>query len=232
MTGRVPRARVAWIVGIAGALALLLGIAAGWALGTLRHGARATDPSARPTTAHASDPVPAASSNATLKAGVFEPARPAPAFRLTASDGGEATLERFRGQVVLMSFGFTNCAAVCPVTLATLAEAKRALGDEGRVVQVLFVSVDPERDDATRMRTYVAAFDPTFLGVTGAAEDLATMRKAYGVTADRHASGDTYVMDHTSSVFLIDRAGLLRALMPYGQDAADYVHDVKRLLAP
>lgn len=223
----MARRRAALWVAVAGVVALLLGMVVGWGLAAWKHGAAPAPASGR-----ASAPPAAAASAVSLKAGVFEPARPAPAFRLVASDGGEATLERFRGQVVLMSFGFTNCAAVCPVTLATLAEARKALGADARAVQVLFVSVDPERDGVERMRSYVAAFDPSFLGVTGTPEALAAMRTAYGVTANRHVTGDTYVMDHTSSVFLIDRDGQLRALMPYGQDPADYVHDVKRLLAP
>ena len=175
-------------------------------------------------------PAPAATAPP-LKAGVFEPPRQAPEFALRGSDGAELTLSRYRGKVVLMSFGFTHCAAVCPVTLATLAEARRSLGAAADGVQVIFVTVDPERDDVARMKAYVAAFDPSFVGATGAVPALAAMRKAYGVTARKQVIGDSYVMDHSSSIYLIDRDGKLRALMPYGRGADDFAHDLKLLLA-
>ncbi|HEY4957021.1 MAG TPA: SCO family protein [Caldimonas sp.] len=172
-----------------------------------------------------------ASAAPALKAGVFEPPRTAPELSLRGSDGAELTLARYRGKVVLMSFGFTNCAAVCPITLATLAEARRNLGNAADAVQVIFVTVDPERDDAARMKAYLAAFDASFVGATGTPEALAAVRGNYGVTARKHITTDGYVMDHSSSIYLIDRTGKLRALMPYGRSAGDFVHDVKLLLA-
>jgi protein SCO1 len=171
-----------------------------------------------------------ASATAMLKAGVFDPPRPAPEFSLPGSDGTEVTLARYRGKVVLMVFGFTNCAAVCPITLATLAEARNSLGEAADAVQVIYVTVDPERDDAARMKDYLAAFDPSFVGATGKPDALAAVRRSYGVTAIKHGTGDDYVMDHSSSIYLIDRTGKLRALMPYGYDAGDFVHDIKLLL--
>ena len=167
---------------------------------------------------------------AALRAGVFDPPRMAPDFSLRGSDGSDVTLARYRGKVVLMTFGFTNCAAVCPTTLATLAQARSGLGKDSSAVQVIYVTVDPERDNAARMKDYLAAFDPRFVGVTGTPAALAAVRQKYGVTAVRHGTGKDYVMAHTSSIFLIDRAGKLRALMPFGHDAADFVHDVKLLL--
>jgi len=166
-----------------------------------------------------------------LKAGVFEPPRAAPEFSLRGSDGAELTLARYRGKVVLMSFGYTHCAAVCPVTLATLAEARKSLGNAADAVQVIFVTVDPERDDAARMKTYMAAFDASFVGATGTPDALAAMRRSYGVTARKQGTSNGYVMDHSSSIYLIDRTGKLRAQMPYGHSAGDFVHDVKLLLA-
>ena len=166
-----------------------------------------------------------------LKAGVFEPPRAAPEFSLRGSDGAELTLARYRGKVVLMSFGYTHCAAVCPVTLATLAEARKSLGNAADAVQVIFVTVDPERDDAARMKAYMAAFDASFVGATGSTDALSAMRRSYGVTARKQGTSDGYVMDHSSSIYLIDRTGKLRAQMPYGHSAGDFVHDVKLLLA-
>jgi len=165
-----------------------------------------------------------------LKAGVFDPPRMAPEFSLRGSDGSEVSLVRYRGKVVLMSFGYTSCAAVCPITLATLAQARGKLGATADAVQVVYVTVDPERDDAARMKDFLAAFDPSFVGATGTPEALAAVRAKYGVTANKHGTGDDYVMDHSSSTYLIDRGGKLRALMPYGHDADDFVHDIKLLL--
>lgn len=165
-----------------------------------------------------------------LRAGVLEPVHAAPAFALQGSDGSEVSLARYRGKVVLLTFGFTHCAAVCPTTLATLAQARSGLGAQAGAVQVIYVTVDPERDSAAHMREYLAAFDPTFVGATGTPEALAAVREGYGVTAVKEGSGPDYAMAHTSSIFLIDPAGRLRAVMPFGHDAADFVHDARLLL--
>jgi protein SCO1 len=98
-------------------------------------------------------------------------------------------------------------------------------------VQVIFVTVDPERDTAGQMRAYLRGFDPTFVGGTGTSAQLAGVRKRYGVMAQRRNVGDSYTVGHSSSVYLIDRKGRLRAMMPYGASAADYIHDVRVLLA-
>jgi len=166
-----------------------------------------------------------------MTAGVFNPPHLAPDFSLAGSDGSDITLARYRGKVVLLTFGFTHCAAVCPTTLATLAQARSGLGKAGDKVQVVYVTVDPARDDAAHMRDYLAAFDPSFIGATGTPDALAVVRRQYGVTAVREETGADYAIAHTSSIFLIDRAGKLRALMPFGHQAADFVHDVRLLLA-
>ena len=165
-----------------------------------------------------------------MKAGAFEPPRRAPPFALSGSDGAEVTLARYRGKVVLLTFGFTSCAAVCPTTLATLAQTRYRLGKAADGVQVIFVTVDPARDSAAHLRDYLKAFDPGFIGATGTPDALATVRAKYGVTAVRRGGGADYAMDHTSSIFLIDRAGRLRAMMPFGHDPADFVHDIGLLL--
>ena len=165
-----------------------------------------------------------------MRAGAFNPPHQAPDFSLQGSDGSELTLGQQRGKVVLLTFGFTHCAAVCPTTLATLAQARAALGASASKVQVVFVTVDPERDSAIQLRDYMKAFDSTFIGATDSPATLAAMRKDYGVAATKEGSGSDYAMAHTSSVFLIDGAGKLRAMMPYGRETADYVNDIKILL--
>lgn len=165
-----------------------------------------------------------------MKAGAFHPPHQAPNFSLQGSDGSEATLTRYRGKVILLTFGFTYCAAVCPTTLATLAQTRAALQKAAPSVQVIFVTVDPERDTPGQLHEYVTAFDPTFMGATGTSGALASVREAYGVVATREGTGPDYAFAHTSSIFLIDRAGKLRAMMPYGRSSADYVNDVNILL--
>ncbi len=165
-----------------------------------------------------------------LKAGVFNPAREAPDFSVRGSDGAELTLKRYRGKVVVLGFGYTHCADVCPVTLAVLASAQRKLGALGAQVQVIYLTVDPERDSPERLKQFLAAFDPTFIGGTGTAEQMAGVRRSYGVSADKHGSGADYGVAHSSFVYLITRDGKLRALMPYGHQADDFVHDISVLL--
>jgi len=166
-----------------------------------------------------------------LIAGMFSPAYRAPDFSLPGTNGSDATLASYRGKVVLLEFGFTNCAAVCPTTLATLAQARKKLGKAADSVQVVFVTVDPERDDVAHLRDYLAAFDPGFVGATGSPAALAAIRQKYGVTAVKEGNGSDYAIAHTASIFMIDRTGKLRALMPYGHQADDFVHDIRYLAA-
>lgn len=168
--------------------------------------------------------------NEGLKAGVFDPARDAPDFSVLGSDGTALTLNRYRGKVVVLGFGYTHCPNVCPVTLAVLAQAHRQLGLLGSQVQVIYLTVDPERDNAERLKQYLADFDPTFVGGTGSAAQMAAVRQSYGVTAEKHGTGSDYAVAHSSFVYLITRDGKLRALMPFGHKAADYAHDIAMML--
>jgi protein SCO1 len=165
-----------------------------------------------------------------LKAGVFNPAREAPDFSVRGSDGTALTLSRFRGKVVVLGFGYTSCPNVCPATLAVLAQAHRKLGTLGSQVQIIYLTVDPERDTAERLKQYLAGFDPSFVGGTGTAAEMAAVRSSYGVTAEKHGSGSDYAVAHSSFIYLITRDGKLRALMPFGHKADDYVHDISMLL--
>ena len=165
-----------------------------------------------------------------LKAGVFNPAREAPDFSVRGSDGAPLVLSRYRGKVVVLAFGYTSCPNVCPVTLAVLALAHRKLGALGSQVQVIYLTVDPERDSAERLKQYLASFDPTFVGGTGTAQQMAAVRESYGVTAEKLGTGTDYGIAHSSFVYLITRDGKLRALMPFGHEADDYVHDISVLL--
>lgn len=163
-----------------------------------------------------------------FKAGVFDPPREAPDFSLQGSDGRELRLSSYRGKVVVLGFGFTSCTEVCPVTLDTLAKARSRLGTSA--IQVVYVTVDPERDSPERMKKYLAAFDPAFVGGSGPPEQLAVVRKNFGITAEKKTYGDSYSVAHSSFTYLIDRRGRIRALMPYGHSPDDYAHDLAILL--
>jgi protein SCO1/2 len=157
-----------------------------------------------------------------LKAGVFDPPRVAPDFSLKGSDGGELRLSRYRGKVVALGFGFSSCPEICPTTLATLARAQKKLGESGKDFQVVYVTVDPERDSPERLRTYLTAFNPGFIGGSGTPQQLTRVHQAYGIVAEKN--------NHSSFVYLIDREGRLRAMVPYGRSADDIAHDVAILL--
>jgi protein SCO1/2 len=165
-----------------------------------------------------------------LKAGIFNPAREAPDFSVRGSDGAALTLSHYRGKVVVLGFGYTSCPNVCPATLAVLALAHRKLGALASQVQVIYLTVDPERDSADKLKQYLAAFDPSFVGGTGTAAQMAAVRSSYGVTAEKVGAGSDYGISHSSFIYLITREGKLRALMPFGHKADDYVHDISMLL--
>jgi protein SCO1/2 len=167
-----------------------------------------------------------------LKSGVFEPPRAAPTMALASSNGKPFRLADYRGKVVILEFGYTHCPAICPTTLATLAQARALLGSQAAEVQVVFVTVDPARDDVARLGSYLARFDRGFIGLTGSGQQVDAVLKDYGISASRQpmAGGSDYGMSHSSYLYFIDRKGLLRALMPFGRPAADVAHDARLLL--
>lgn len=167
-----------------------------------------------------------------LKSGTFSPARVAPEIARQAADGRDFRLSTLRGKVVVLEFGFTHCQAICPASLALLAQARQKLGANADRLQVVFISVDPERDTPARLKDYLARFDKSFIGLTGTSEQMAAIRKDYGITATRVPTGpDSYQMGHSSYLYFIDKKGMLRALMPFGRPADEIVHDVNVLYA-
>jgi protein SCO1 len=171
--------------------------------------------------------------NGDFKSGVFDPPSAAPEFQLQGSNGSPIALSRFRGKVVAVAFGFSTCQRVCPVTLANLSEVFKKLGAAATDVQVIFVSVDPDRDTPDRLRQYLQSFNPTFLGATGKKGQIDAVRQAYGVFADRVQSDDKkigYEVHHSSSIYLIDREGKLRVLVPFGRSPQTILNDINLLL--
>lgn len=168
-----------------------------------------------------------------LIAGAFTPPRAAPELPLQGSDGKPFSLDRYKGKVVVLEFGFTNCVDVCPVTLAMLAQARDQMGAAGKDMQVVYVTVDPERDTARHLQEVLGLVDPSFIGLTGTPDQIAAVEKAYGVTAQKvviDAKKNEYAYAHSSFIYFIDPQGMLRALMPFGHPSEDVSHDVGLLL--
>jgi protein SCO1/2 len=169
-----------------------------------------------------------------FRAGVFDPPRAAPEFSLQGSNGAPVALSSYQGKVVLVVFGFSSCRTICPVTLAKLSVVWKELGPQSEHVQTLFISVDPARDTPERLRAFVTPFHPSFIGLTGTEQELASVRKSYGIIAAKVESKDKeadYEVHHSSSLHVVDREGKLRVLIPFGTTEADIVHDLKVLLA-
>jgi protein SCO1 len=153
-------------------------------------------------------------------------------FRLVDFNGQPRALADFRGKVVVVFFGFTHCPDVCPTTLAELARAVKQLGPDGERVQVLMVTVDPERDTPEVLKQYVTALDPRFIGLTGDPEAIARTAREFKVFYQKSpgATPETYSVDHSSGSYVYDPKGRLRLLVTYGQGADVLAHDIAQLL--
>lgn len=153
-------------------------------------------------------------------------------LRLDDHHGKPRSLADFRGKVVVVAFGFTRCPDVCPTALADLAGAVKALGDDGARVQVLFVTVDPKRDQPELLRQYVPQFHPTFLGLTGEAAALAKVRKDFNVYASvrEGSTPDNYSVDHSAQMFAFDPQGRIRLVISPGMSSQSIAADLRLLL--
>ena len=153
-------------------------------------------------------------------------------LELTGHDGKAHGLADFRGKVVVVFFGFTHCPDVCPTTLAKLAEVSTRLGNDADRMQVLFVTVDPERDTTEVLSRYVPAFGPHFLGLTGDAAAIARTAKEFKVVYQKQpgATPDAYTVDHSSGTFVFDPEGHVRLFVRHDQPVEDLVHDIRLLL--
>ncbi|QLI80121.1 SCO family protein [Chitinibacter fontanus] len=152
-------------------------------------------------------------------------------FELIDMHGQKRTLADFQGKVSVLFFGYTSCPDVCPTTLAELRTSMAALGAKAKEVQVLFVSVDPERDTPALLSQYVPAFHPSFIGLTGSKTQIDTAVKNYHAVYQKQGKDKNYTVDHTAGSYLIDRQGKTRVLINYGAGAATFTHDIQLLLA-
>ena len=152
-------------------------------------------------------------------------------FRLRDPAGRTRTLADFKGQAVLLFFGFTQCPDVCPTALARAAQAKALLGELGARLQVIFVTVDPERDTPQVLRAYTKAFDESFLGLYGSLDETAELARNFKAYYKKVPTGASYTMDHTALSYVYDPAGQLRVVLRHDQTAEQYAQDLRRLLA-
>lgn len=152
-------------------------------------------------------------------------------FTLTDHTGKTRSLSDYQGKVVLIFFGFTQCPDVCPTTLAELSEVMKKLGSGADRVQVLFITVDPERDTQTVLGQYVPAFDPRFVGLTGSVEQIAAVAKDFKAFYQKVPTPNgSYTVDHFSGMYAFDATGRIRLFIRYRAPMNSVVADVKTLL--
>ena len=160
---------------------------------------------------------------------------PALEVELTNEQNQSVSEADYTGDVILLFFGFTHCPHICPTTLANLATVSQALGEETQEdLRVLFVSVDPARDNAATLSAYTEAFGPEFIGLTGSQEDLQALTRRYRVTygyGEKDTNGH-YDVSHSNAVFVFDRDGDAQLLIREDDTNEAIVADLKRLLAP
>lgn len=153
-------------------------------------------------------------------------------FSLTDHNGKMANLSDYQGKVVVMSFGFTSCPDICPVTLNQLKQVMNKLDDRSGELQNLFISIDPKRDTPSVLKEYMGYFDPTFIGLTGKLDEIKNVSRKYHSSFKKHnlKSKDEYVFGHTVSVFLIDRQGRLRGHYKIATEFKRLLKDVQTLV--
>ena len=166
---------------------------------------------------------------------LIDPAKPAPPLNLVDSKGRDFNLEDYRGEVLLVFFGYTSCPDVCPSTLSDMKQVMSKLGDQAEDVQVLFVTVDPGRDTVEKLDGYVSLFDDRFLGLTGSDAALVEAWNGYGVYWEIVSESETesaagYLINHSSRLYLINPDGELALTYSFGTLPEDIAKDVKHIL--
>lgn len=153
-------------------------------------------------------------------------------FTLTAHTGEPVSLSDFRGKHVLVYFGYTFCPDVCPTTLARINQTLTLLGDKGKDVQFVMVSVDPERDTPEKLAQYVTAFNPTFLGLTGSEQEIMQAATPFGVYfAKQEVEGKSnYLVDHTATTMVMDPAGRMKLIWPPNTSSEFMAEDLEYMI--
>jgi len=201
---RTPKSRRVYVIG---ALAVIVVVAAGWLVGN----------ALRPYVFHGT---------------LVQSPQPAMNFTLTSHTGQPVSLADYKGKVILLYFGYTTCPDVCPTTLAELHKALALLGNRAKDVQVMMITVDPERDTLPVLAEYMPHFDASFIGLTGESDKIAEVATSYGVAYERSTEPSAlgYLVNHTATVATIDRQGYVRVIFPFNTPASDIAADVEYLL--
>lgn len=167
----------------------------------------------------------------TFRGSVYDPAVPAIDFALTNQHNQSFRLSDQRGKVVVMFFGYTHCPDVCPVSLSEFKRIHTLLGEDADNVAFTFITVDPERDTPERLGEYMAAFNPSFEGLSGDIAELERVWDGYGVYHEKQDVGSAagYLVDHTSRVYVVDTQGDLRLTFAFGTDVNDMLEDIRHL---
>lgn len=168
----------------------------------------------------------------TYHGSIIDPPIPAPDFTLQQAGSPPFTLSEQKGKVVAMFFGYTTCPDVCPATLAEMRDTRALLKDRSEQVEFVFITVDPQRDTAEKMRDYVAIFDESFIGLSGTEAELEVVYDNYWVyrAIQENASAAGYLVDHTSLLYVIDPSGNLRITFPFGSAPEEVAADIRQLL--
>lgn len=154
-------------------------------------------------------------------------------FALTDHNGKPRTIADFRGKLVFVFFGYTHCPDICPTTLSEMAGIMKALDKDADKLQVLFVTLDPERDTPEAMAGFVPAFHPGFLGLYGDQPTTEKVARDFKIFLQRvpGPDGKSYTIDHTAGSYVFDTQGRLRLFVRHGQSSASLLNDLKSLLA-
>lgn len=153
-------------------------------------------------------------------------------FSLTDMFGQPVTLQSYSGKVVVMFFGYTQCPDICPTTMTELSQAMKVLGSSASDVQVLFVTLDPDRDTPELLKQYVPSFDKRFIGLYGSKDVVEATTREFKVYFGKvpGKTAETYTIDHTAGTYVFDRSGKIRLFVRNGQDTTSLVEDLKILL--
>lgn len=154
-------------------------------------------------------------------------------FQLTDHNLKRRSLSDFKGKVVMLFFGYTHCPDVCPITLSEFATALKKLGADANKVQVLFVTLDPQRDTPALLAQYVPAFNPGFLGLFGSDAETKAVAQEFKIVYQKNIPEPAkagYTLDHSAGSFVFDQSGKVRLLMPYGLSSELIAEDLKTLL--
>jgi protein SCO1 len=170
--------------------------------------------------------------NYQYKGSLIEPPVHAPDISLVNQNGEKWNLGEQKGKALVIFFGYTSCPDVCPTTLSIFRQIKLLLDEKNEFVNFVYITVDPERDTPEKLKNNLAAFDPSFIGLTGSNDDLEPVWKGYGVFREKVAteSATGYLMDHSAITYVIDKKGNLRLTYPFGVDARDISDDLTHLL--